>query len=260
MPISNCYRETRPNLPERRRIEAVWTYWADRKNTHLVLPDGRMDIILRFRHCVDGKCRDIRPIIAGPTDQPAHIPVSIGDGFVGVRLLPGRAGGFATSAQVFQRRTIGGTEAMGLLPVFENIPKIAPSVAYLAELLEQWIERHLPTEPTRDTQIVSSALDFLHLTGGRESMESAAELSGVSSRQLHRLFLRWVGLSPKTFAGILQFHRALRLLDAGLSIAGTAHEAGYADQAHMTRRFRQLGGFSVARRPALTLARFPLAR
>lgn len=54
---------------------------------------------------------------------------------------------------------------------------------------------------------------------------------------------------------VIQFHRAIRLIrDVGLDPATAALEAGYADQAHMTRVFRKLGGFTPARVPELTLA------
>nr|WP_246802694.1 helix-turn-helix transcriptional regulator [Ensifer sp. ENS02] len=79
-------------------------------------------------------------------------------------------------------------------------------------------------------------------------------MHGVSERTARRVLLRATGLTPKAFAAIIQFHRALRLLrDHHLSPADAAFEAGFADQSHMTRVFRRLGGFSPARLPEVTL-------
>jgi methylphosphotriester-DNA--protein-cysteine methyltransferase len=59
-----------------------------------------------------------------------------------------------------------------------------------------------------------------------------------------------VGYGPKTFARVARFWRALALVRAGESLAAAAAEAGYADQAHMTRELVVLGG----RTPALIRA------
>jgi AraC-like DNA-binding protein len=44
---------------------------------------------------------------------------------------------------------------------------------------------------------------------------------------------------------------------AHLSLAALAFEAGYSDQSHMTREFRQLGGFMPGRRPSLPVINIP---
>jgi AraC-like DNA-binding protein len=71
----------------------------------------------------------------------------------------------------------------------------------------------------------------------------AAEL-GVSERHLRRSFLEAVGVSPKAFAKLARFHRALgaarREADAGW--AGIAAAAGYYDQAHLISEFRAIAG------------------
>ena len=93
--------------------------------------------------------------------------------------------------------------------------------------------------------IVKQALTFIRIAGGRTSIADLAVSVKLSERQLNRLFLAHVGLPPKTYASIIQFHRALRLLkDHGLKASEVAYEAGYSDQSHMIRRFQRFGGFS----------------
>jgi AraC-like DNA-binding protein len=69
---------------------------------------------------------------------------------------------------------------------------------------------------------------------------------GVSERQLLRQFTAAVGYGPKTLGRVLRFQRvrmlAERMLPDGLSLAWLALEAGYADQAHMTREVTRLAG------------------
>jgi len=71
----------------------------------------------------------------------------------------------------------------------------------------------------------------------------AADLR-VSERHLRRLFRDTVGVSPKTFARLARFRRALRAArqSARASWARIAAESGYYDQAHLIADFRLIAG------------------
>jgi AraC-like DNA-binding protein len=71
----------------------------------------------------------------------------------------------------------------------------------------------------------------------------AADL-GVSERHLRRVFRETVGVSPKSFAKLTRFHRALRAAreSAPASWASIAAAAGYYDQAHLIAEFRAIAG------------------
>jgi transcriptional regulator GlxA family with amidase domain len=73
----------------------------------------------------------------------------------------------------------------------------------------------------------------------------AADL-GVDERTLHRRCANALGYGPKTLQRILRFRRALRLGRSGLPLATIAWEAGYADQAHLTRECGRLAGATPA--------------
>jgi transcriptional regulator GlxA family with amidase domain len=65
----------------------------------------------------------------------------------------------------------------------------------------------------------------------------------VSERHLRRRATEALGYGPKTFARIVRFQRALALLRrADRSLSTVAAEAGYADQAHLTRDVTELAG------------------
>lgn len=67
---------------------------------------------------------------------------------------------------------------------------------------------------------------------------------GVSERHLRRVFREAVGVSPKEFARLVRFNRALRAAheDDGESWAGIAAAAGYYDQAHLIGEFHSISG------------------
>jgi AraC-like DNA-binding protein len=64
----------------------------------------------------------------------------------------------------------------------------------------------------------------------------------VGERRLHRHCRAAVGYGPKMLERVLRFQRAIRIARATGSLASVAAEAGYADQAHLTRESRRLAG------------------
>lgn len=75
-----------------------------------------------------------------------------------------------------------------------------------------------------------------------------AAARGRSREHVSRCFERVYGVSPATYRADCQAKRAWRMIVASDdSLAGIAAEAGYADQAHMTRSVTQLTGLSPRR-------------
>lgn len=77
-----------------------------------------------------------------------------------------------------------------------------------------------------------------------ESVSVVAAELGVSERHLRRVFHEAVGMSPKVFARVARFRRALRAAreHARANWASIAAETGYYDQAHMIEEFRAIAG------------------
>lgn len=67
---------------------------------------------------------------------------------------------------------------------------------------------------------------------------------GVSERHLRRVFREAFGLSPKTFAKLTRFRRALRAArdEVHPSWASIAAATGYYDKAHLIAEFRLITG------------------
>jgi AraC-like DNA-binding protein len=77
----------------------------------------------------------------------------------------------------------------------------------------------------------------------RATVTVASDL-GVSERHLRRVFREAVGVSPKTFAMLARFRRALGAANEhhNASWASIAATAGYYDQAHLIAEFRAIAG------------------
>ena len=133
----------------------------------------------------------------------------------------------------------------------------AASIEHLAKRLDNFVRgRSNPSqEPTRTVSLIES----LHLSGGRLPISELAAINGIDERTVRREFKTNLGLSPKQYALVTQFNRALRLLrEVGLDVISAATEAGYSDQAHMTRVFRKLGGFTPAKIPNFQIPIIPI--
>ena len=74
------------------------------------------------------------------------------------------------------------------------------------------------------------------------SVAGVADRLDLSQRQLERIFFDHTGLTPKAFAGVVRFRRAVFAARRGESLAEAATYAGYADQSHLIRESGRLTG------------------
>jgi AraC-like DNA-binding protein len=78
---------------------------------------------------------------------------------------------------------------------------------------------------------------------------SLAQLAAVVHRSPYhfaRAFQRDIGIPPHVYLDVQRIRKARELLDAGVAIAQVATSVGYADQSHLTHRFKRLLGISPA--------------
>jgi AraC-like DNA-binding protein len=258
MPVPRGYSEVLHSARDRFATEAAWWFFTDRACEHRVLPDGRCDIILRFRSDGSKPLGAITVLIAGAATRFHIVRMAAETGYVGVRLRPGVARGvLGTDLGAITNRVLVGDAALSAVPALVALSKSARDIEELSDRLDTFVAEHghnLAIDP-----LTAGLLDTLHVTGGRLPVAEVASLFGVDVRTARRRIIFATGLSPKQMAMVIQFHRALRLrFDQGLDVASAAFEAGYADQAHMSRVFRLMGGISPARLPDLVLAGLPI--
>jgi AraC-like DNA-binding protein len=72
------------------------------------------------------------------------------------------------------------------------------------------------------------------------------QLKGLSLRSVQRRFLKATGLTHGAALQIERARKATILLKQGVSILDTVHEAGYADQPHLTRSLKYYSGQTPA--------------
>ncbi len=120
----------------------------------------------------------------------------------------------------------------------------APTWADRFDLLDGYIARRIGASRKAPEGLVW-ALEQLQNTDGRTPIARLASELGWSRKRLLKRFREHVGIPAKTVARVLRFDHALKRLEQSeaISLAALAADCGYADQAHMSREFRDLSGW-----------------
>jgi AraC-like DNA-binding protein len=244
------FREAAPSPDLAHLVRSHWEFsvreGAGGPLTHDVFPDGCVSISYGRNPAFPGA----RLSVLGPRVQVFTVPVWGGHCFRGIRLAPS-----ATSAVL-------GREPGTLRDRVPDLTEIAPDLAtYLldtlanastfeatAEAFESAL-RALGPPVDRIDPIAARAASIIIEAGGDVPISQVAAAVGLGQRQLERRFRAAVGLTPKEFARVRRIRAAARLLVTSESAtwADRAAEAGFADQAHMTRQFGSTAGASPKR-------------
>ncbi len=111
----------------------------------------------------------------------------------------------------------------------------------VAEVVRRALVDRLRTTPFEPASAMAARAAVGLLARGEHSVAEVAGELGLSERHLRRAFQATVGVTPKTFARIARFQRALAL---GRTAPGRWNEValstGYFDQAHLIAEFQRL--------------------
>ena len=96
--------------------------------------------------------------------------------------------------------------------------------------------------------LAASIARSLGRAGGSRPVAELATRHGRSVRHIERLFEDHVGLAPKLYSRIARLQTALRISQqSAADWSSLALQAGYFDQSHMSREFRELTGETPAK-------------
>src|SRR5260370_16490359 len=118
----------------------------------------------------------------------------------------------------------------------------------LLDVVARLIPDHLlPAHELRDTgrehAAVNRVRDWLDAHSEENvSIHTLANLADLSPYYLIRAFHQQVGIPPHRYQIIVRVNRARSLLRAGGAISEVAYEAGFCDQSHLNRYFKQILG------------------
>lgn len=205
-----------------------------------VVPDGCVDILWSNRGLV----------VAGPDRTAAFPVIAPGAKVIGLRFRPGVAASFLRTSlseitgQIVPLDAFWGKAARELDAKLQDAPDAIRADIMAAAVLER---SPAVSPPPGD---VAAAL--AHLTQRRDSSDNPisalAAATGTSERTLRRRCHEHFGYGAKTLDRILRLQRFLGACrgEPSVRLGILALDAGYADQAHLSREARELTSLSPA--------------
>lgn len=233
------YREFPVPPPLASHFLCFWTQTAGGSKgeyIHRVLPDACMDIIL---------VNDDPPVVVGPWTESFLVRLPAGTSILGARLHPGRAPSLLglPAAEVLNQSVPLLTVPGGLRNARFDSVLTQKNAAVRPCMLAEALITSLKFAAQMDETVVAS-ISWLGCHPGAR-IEDLSRRAGISNRQLQRRFINAVGYGPKMLQSVLRFQRLLKIAKgagAQQSLAELAADAGYADQAHMTRECQRFAG------------------
>jgi AraC-like DNA-binding protein len=106
------------------------------------------------------------------------------------------------------------------------------------------LERALLRRLRRDAEPDPLALWAQRRLAGGAAVGEVQRASGLAAATFIARYRAACGLAPKRHAALMRFQALLRAVPSQASWAALAVDAGYADQAHMTRQFGEFAGMT----------------
>ena len=231
-------------------VQLAWTLRGTAaEGRQRVLPDGSVELVwnlgARFRRH-SGGATELQPaaLFVGPTTRHLEIEPTGSVDLVGVRLAPGAAAALVAAPLAELRdlaldaRDVDGLALpAGLADLLVALRDPAARAAAALAAVEA------AARPARLDERVASLVESMARHPGSGSVRSWARHVGLAPRALERRFHRHVGASPKRLARLLRFQRVLGAT-SGTPRLHHMLAAGYFDQSHFLRDFREFTGTS----------------
>lgn len=235
-----CYwslESTANPVPERQRI----------------VPDGCMEMIFHYgdlyqQYAADGQATlQPRCFVFGQITVPLEIAPTGVSGIIAARFQPDGFFPFSSiPLPAMNDRAVPLTELFGAegLSLEEQVLQ-SPSNKERIQIIESFLLKKLEAEDAI-LRVSRSAVEALLESRGQNTIHELAAQLQVNRRQLERKFSTATGMSPKQYSKVLRLQHAFKLIGQGTfhNLTELALEAGYYDQAHFVKDFREFTGVS----------------
>jgi len=199
-------------------VERVWRSQSERAGSMLSVASNHCEMVVT-RH--DGTTK---LTLRGPETRATPLEYPAGAAWIGIRLAPGSFMPQHPARSLMNRNDVDlpstSTRSFWLDGFAWEYPDFENAEAFVARLVRRGL---LARDPA-----VAAAL--------------RGEVQALSRRSAQRHFVQATGITHSTFRKIERARHAARLLNEGVSIADAVHDAGYYDQAHLTRSLKTLIG------------------
>jgi AraC-like DNA-binding protein len=196
---------------------------------YAVRPDGCLDILY--------SAAGLQVVGTMTAEQRYDLAANASTG--GLRFRPGMAASFLrVPAAELTDRVVPLEDLWGA--GVHDLQSRLDGAASSADRLQILSDTVRPPAPAPNT--VQRAIEVVTSSHGDVDLEWVARQAGMGERQFRRRCLEESGLAPKQLCRVLRFRHACELSGRGLPWGLIAAAAGYFDQAHLIRDFREFTG------------------
>lgn len=229
-------------------VKALVISESEAETTYKVLPDTGLVIGFQYKgqlYRVDGEQpAALAPFgVSGLSDRARSFRNSAGIGTVLVLFREGGAAPFFKHPlhELF-RNSISLDNFMlrsELLALESQLVEAKTDAARIAHVERFLLQRMTHAEPDK---LVMAALGLIHRSKGTIRISELMDQLHISQSPLEKRFRQAVGTSPKKFASIVRLKNLIQHRDPVSSLVELAHEAGFYDQSHFIKEFKNFTG------------------
>lgn len=215
-------------------VECIWHSEPATDTGFGIIPDGCVDA------CFVLSERKPRILLFGTTTRTCAYELEAGAPYFGVRFRPGKAPFF------IKERISDLTDAQIAVPSFLGLgpEEILETIGFAKRRtrLESALMLALSNGVDGTMRSLSHAISVIDSRHGDVRVRDLATSCNLSERQLERLFLDRVGITPKLYSRIRRFRSVLNHLEDSIGqkrpkLADVAASYGYVDESHLVRDF-----------------------
>jgi AraC-like DNA-binding protein len=245
--LANALVEYREFLPAVRLQQFIYCYWELKTMEALEVPyiyrvvaDGCMDIFFEWKNPQDN-------YIMGFSRSYTEFPIGKSFHYIGIRFLPAMLPRlFRVNAGELSNRVEALHDVLPSVATFlTNTFNSLPAAHSLNVALDQYFLSHLSKTTLTTDNRVDNAIHIILQKRGVVNIETELD-TGISPRQLRRLFEFYIGDSAKTFSKVVRFQNILHAKPSVQSLRQNKlfFDNGYYDQAHFIKDFKRFYGIT----------------
>lgn len=133
-----------------------------------------------------------------------------------------------------------------LQPFQKSLFNMTSSIAIIHQL-NLFFTEFLSRESNADYSFITAVQQYILQRKGAVSSKQLERFTGYTERHLERKFESYMGVSPKKYSTIIRLHYFLSLMSkekGNENMASLSYHAGYADQSHLIREFKNSVGLT----------------
>ncbi|OBX25122.1 helix-turn-helix protein [Gelidibacter algens] len=231
-----------------------WRNVTEISNIWRLIPYGKVAMFFHygdtyeysFQGALEPMQRENRAILVGPLTKPVWMKFTGHSRLINIQFKSCGAQAFVPINMAELRNwpsldllAVWGSPVNEFLEQLEESPSDTDRIIKLNSFLEK---RLLPQPDLID--YVDYTIQQLKANNGTLSIKGLEQKLGISTRQLERLFLVKIGVSPKKMGKLIRLNSAFTSLQTNpdISLTTLSYDAGYYDQSHFCRDFKSITG------------------